>query len=183
MSEDAFEKLAKLAGVSVESAGEGLPRTRAEAKAVGSAWYFTGKPCLLGHVAKRTTSQKQCCECELMRNRQRNSTSERKEYMRHRNVSQSKREYEHRRQLARTGDALLFSINQAELAARHGRATIDIIAECPSPQRGRLQALVERIRSDPQAGKAAVGLLQAMRGLRKAELAEMAQATETETEN
>ena len=35
------------------------------------------------------------------------------------------------------------------------------------------QALVDRIKADPQAGKAVVGLLRTMRELRKAELAEL----------
>jgi hypothetical protein len=32
-----------------------LPKTRAEAKAVGTAYYFTGAPCKHGHVAPRKT--------------------------------------------------------------------------------------------------------------------------------
>ncbi len=38
------------------------PKTRAEAKATGAKYYFTGKPCTRGHVAPRKT--KGCCvEC------------------------------------------------------------------------------------------------------------------------
>lgn len=40
-----------------------LPRTRAEAKAIGSTHYFTGKPCKHGHVAKRFTCDGGCIEC------------------------------------------------------------------------------------------------------------------------
>jgi hypothetical protein len=34
-----------------------------EAKAEGSKWYFTGKPCVNGHVDKRTTSNNTCHSC------------------------------------------------------------------------------------------------------------------------
>lgn len=38
------------------------PKTRAEAKATGATHYFTGKPCVRGHIAPRKT--KGCCvEC------------------------------------------------------------------------------------------------------------------------
>ena len=40
-----------------------LPRTRAEAKATKSKWYFTGKPCPRGHIDKRFTSQGSCASC------------------------------------------------------------------------------------------------------------------------
>lgn len=38
------------------------PKTRAEAKAAGSTHYFTGKPCVRGHVALRKTKGA-CVEC------------------------------------------------------------------------------------------------------------------------
>jgi hypothetical protein len=41
--------------------------TRAEAKAQGLSRYFTGKPCLRGHVAERYTGTKQCVECNRER--------------------------------------------------------------------------------------------------------------------
>ena len=70
-------------------------------------------------------------------------------------------------------DFELFAINQAAKYAFTGEVTRDITANCPEPQRSQLQALVDRIKADPQAGKAVVGLLRTMRELRKAELAEM----------
>lgn len=73
----------------------------------------------------------------------------------------------------KAGDAMLLAISIAETWARIGRAAANIPRQCPEPQRGQLQALIDRIKADPQAGKAAVGLLQRMRGLRKAELAEL----------
>ena len=179
---DAFEKLAKLAGASVESVGEGLPRTLAEAKALGVKWYFTGQPCLRGHVAERSASDRLCCECKRQRNatpeakeykRQYNATPEVKERKRQRDATPEVKEHDRQYQLTKTGDAALFAINQAEQAARKGSAPADIITQCPEPQRSQLQALVDRIKADPQAGKAVVGLLRTMRELRKAELAEL----------
>jgi hypothetical protein len=39
-----------------------LPKTRAEAKATGSKYYFTGEPCKHGHIAPRKTKGS-CVEC------------------------------------------------------------------------------------------------------------------------
>jgi hypothetical protein len=39
-----------------------LPKSRAEAKATGAAYYFTGEPCKHGHVAPRKTKGA-CTEC------------------------------------------------------------------------------------------------------------------------
>jgi hypothetical protein len=39
-----------------------LPKTRAEAKATGAAYYFTGEPCKHGHIAPRKTKGA-CVEC------------------------------------------------------------------------------------------------------------------------
>ena len=39
-----------------------LPKTRAEAKATGVAYYFTGEPCKHGHIAPRKTKGA-CIEC------------------------------------------------------------------------------------------------------------------------
>jgi len=205
---DAFEKLAKLAGASVESVGDGLPQTRAEALALGVMRYFTGKPCKGGHTAERYAVNGECYECLRQRNatpeykerkrqhnatpeykerlRQRNATPEEKERLRQRNATPEEKERQRQRnatpeckerkrmwQLAKTGDAALFAINQVWQAAMRGCAPAGIITQCPEPQRSQLQALVDRIKADPQAGKAVVGLLRTMRELRKAELAEL----------
>jgi 5-methylcytosine-specific restriction endonuclease McrA len=42
---------------------EGLPKTRREAALTNSLFYFTGKPCKNGHVAKRYTKWGVCFEC------------------------------------------------------------------------------------------------------------------------
>lgn len=47
-----------------------MPKTPAEAKALGLTHYFTGEPCSKGHVAKRNAKRATCCECmRLERNR------------------------------------------------------------------------------------------------------------------
>lgn len=38
-------------------------RKRSEAKAAGETHYFTGKPCVNGHIEKRTTSDGHCIKC------------------------------------------------------------------------------------------------------------------------
>ena len=40
-----------------------LPTTRDEALESGSDWYFTGKPCVNGHVSARDTKTKRCRSC------------------------------------------------------------------------------------------------------------------------
>jgi hypothetical protein len=96
---------------------------------------------------------------------------------------EKKRALGHRHSEAKAPDCELFAINQAVHYAVTGSATRDITANCPEPTRSRLQALVDQIKADPSAGKRVVGLLRSMRELRKLELAEIKQATETETEN
>lgn len=43
-----------------------LTKTRREALAVGSTYYFTGKPCKHGHVDKRRTSSHTCNRCHVL---------------------------------------------------------------------------------------------------------------------
>jgi hypothetical protein len=42
---------------------EGIPKTRKEAIASGSDYYFTNVPCIRGHIAPRFTSNKNCRDC------------------------------------------------------------------------------------------------------------------------
>lgn len=44
-----------------------LPPSRAMAKATGSTYYYTGKPCKYQHIAKRLTSSGECSECFKVR--------------------------------------------------------------------------------------------------------------------
>ena len=71
-----------------------LPKTRAEAKAQGAAYYFTGEPCKHGHVAPRKTKGA-CVECLKLEWQRGNET--RAEYFKAYNKSEAgqkaKREY------------------------------------------------------------------------------------------
>ena len=50
---------------------EKIPKTRKEAIASGSDYYFTDVPCSRGHIAPRYTSNKNCKTCIDERNRER----------------------------------------------------------------------------------------------------------------
>ena len=71
-----------------------LPKSRPEAKAIGSKYYFTGEPCKHGHIAPRKTKGS-CVECLKVEWEKANST--RAEYFRSYNESdagkQAKRRY------------------------------------------------------------------------------------------
>ena len=71
-----------------------LPKTRAEAKAQGAAYYFTGEPCKHGHIAPRKTKGA-CIECLKLEWQRGNET--RAEYFKAYNKSEAgqkaKREY------------------------------------------------------------------------------------------
>lgn len=64
-----------------------LPRSREEAKAMGSTTYFTGNRCKHNHLAPRQTSNGQCKECRKLYDKKRDhsvyqSTDAYKEYQR-----------------------------------------------------------------------------------------------------
>lgn len=42
----------------------GIPRTRTEARSTNHKYYFTGKPCIHGHVSVRDSNDRKCLECE-----------------------------------------------------------------------------------------------------------------------
>ena len=71
-----------------------LPKSRSEAKALGAKYYFTGKPCVHGHIAPRKTKGS-CVECLKVEWDKGNQT--RAEYFREYNKSeagrQAKKEY------------------------------------------------------------------------------------------
>ena len=71
-----------------------LPKTRADAKAQGAAYYFTGEPCKHGHIAPRKTKGA-CVECLKLEWQRGNET--RAEYFKAYNKSEAgqkaKREY------------------------------------------------------------------------------------------
>ena len=63
-----------------------LPKTRAEAKATGAKYYFTGEPCKHGHIAPRKTKGS-CVECLKVEWEKGNQT--RAEYFRQYNQSEA----------------------------------------------------------------------------------------------
>lgn len=78
-----------------------LPKTRAEAKAAGAKYYFTGEPCKHGHIAPRKTKGA-CVECLKVEWAKGNET--RAEYFREYNRSdagqKAKRQYYERNRKA-----------------------------------------------------------------------------------
>lgn len=42
---------------------------RSQGKVLGLTRYFTGEPCLRGHIAERHVSNGNCCECHRLRSR------------------------------------------------------------------------------------------------------------------
>lgn len=48
-----------------------LPKTRKEAIEQGSKYYFTGKPCIRGHIGKRLSQSKACVSCNEERYKER----------------------------------------------------------------------------------------------------------------
>jgi hypothetical protein len=69
-----------------------LPKTRAEAKATGAKYYFTGEPCKHGHIAPRKTKGA-CVECLKVEWTQAAET--RAEYFREYNRKEEVREKKH----------------------------------------------------------------------------------------
>jgi hypothetical protein len=69
-----------------------LPKTRAEAKATGAKYYFTGEPCKHGHIAPRKTKGA-CVECLKVEWTQAAET--RAEYFREYNRKEDVREKKH----------------------------------------------------------------------------------------
>ncbi len=44
-----------------------LPKTKKAARLINSLYFFTGKPCKYGHIARRCTSNNHCYECVKIR--------------------------------------------------------------------------------------------------------------------
>jgi 5-methylcytosine-specific restriction endonuclease McrA len=70
-----------------------LPKSRAEAKATGAKYYFTGEPCKHGHVAPRKTKGA-CIEC--LKVEWEKANTERAEYFRQYNQSEAGKEAKQR---------------------------------------------------------------------------------------
>lgn len=91
-----------------------LPKTRAEAKATGAKYYFTGEPCKHGHIAPRKTKGS-CVECLKLEWEKGNQT--RAEYFKQYNQSeagqQAKKAY-----YERNKDAVIARANARPLEER-----------------------------------------------------------------
>ena len=56
--------------------------TFSAAKAAGLKRYYTGKPCLRGHISERAVSGQSCLECKRIKSASPESRDNRREYMR-----------------------------------------------------------------------------------------------------
>src|ERR1035437_7765743 len=54
---------------------DGVPKSRAEAVAIGASRYFTGLPCKHGHVAERQTANASCFGCMRVFDHARNAAN------------------------------------------------------------------------------------------------------------
>ena len=68
-----------------------LPRTRAEARATGSTWYFTGVACVNGHVEYRNTASHNCAGCWREQSKARPESARSRERARKRRADWNKR--------------------------------------------------------------------------------------------
>lgn len=84
---------------------DGLPKTRAEAKAAGSKYYFTGEPCKHGHIAPRKTKGA-CIECLKLEWKE--SLEKRADYFKAYNASEAGQSAKHR----------YYNANRAQVIAR-----------------------------------------------------------------
>jgi len=76
----------------VDSDNNELPRSRAEAKALGSKRYFTGRPCKHGHFEVRDTKEGKCLECSRVRTRNFNLNNPQKKKNWDKNYSEKNKE-------------------------------------------------------------------------------------------
>lgn len=93
---------------------QGLPRKRKLALTEGLSWYYTGKPCIKGHVAKRIASNGYCYECSKAQalKWKANNLEHLQEYERCVWQSNKEKRQQHYREWAKK--------NQVKLAAKQG---------------------------------------------------------------
>ena len=118
-----------------------LPKTRAEAKTQGAAYYFTGDPCKHGHVAPRKTKGA-CVECLKLEWARGNQT--RVEYFRAYNKSEAgqkaKREYyEKNREAVIAKAASRSPVERQQARNRHKERNPDLYRELVSLRRRRFR--------------------------------------------
>jgi hypothetical protein len=118
-----------------------LPKTRAEAKAAGAKYYFTGEPCKHGHVAPRKTKGS-CVECLKVEWAQALET--RAEYFKEYNKSEAgqkaKQEYYGRNKEAVIARAFARPVGEKAAAKqRYKEANPDLYKEMVSLRRRRFR--------------------------------------------
>ena len=118
-----------------------LPKTRAEAKAQGAAYYFTGEPCKHGHIAPRKTKGA-CVECLKLEWQRGNET--RAEYFKAYNKSEAgqkaKREYYEKNKEAVIERAQARTAERKQAYRRaHKQANPDLYKELVSLRRRRFR--------------------------------------------
>ena len=64
---------AMINGYGHEDCCQDLPKTRKEAILVGAKRYFTGKPCINGHVAPKKTANHTCIVCQHRNHRRKDA--------------------------------------------------------------------------------------------------------------
>ena len=106
---------------------EKIPKTHKEAVATGSLYYFTGKSCLCGHVARRFTKNRNCEECLRFRNLSRTTKRYWSSYGSDPEYRKKKREYakayyrEHKDKSYINGKKRWERLQQANVATKAGQ--------------------------------------------------------------
>ena len=106
---------------------EKIPKTHKEAVATGSLYYFTGKRCLGGHVARRFTKNRNCEECLRFRNLSRTTKRYWSSYGSDPEYRKKKREYakayyrEHKDKSYINGKKRWERLQQANVATKAGQ--------------------------------------------------------------
>ena len=106
---------------------EKIPKTHKEAVATGSLYYFTGKRCLGGHVARRFTKNRNCEECLRFRNLSRTTKRYWSSYVSDPEYRKKKREYakayyrEHKDKSYINGKKRWERLQQANVATKAGQ--------------------------------------------------------------
>lgn len=92
----------------------GLPKSRAEARAAGSARYFTGKPCRHGHTAPRRVTDTVCVACG--QDKHKNNLARKLEYARQYRRANSEKIREAMKAYYENNKHLFYSFNRLRRA-------------------------------------------------------------------
>jgi 5-methylcytosine-specific restriction endonuclease McrA len=115
-----------------------LPKTRADAKAAGAKYYFTGEPCKHGHIAPRKTKGA-CVEC--LKVEWQEAADKRAEYFRQYNKAEEVKERKHawyqenREQVIQSAATRPLQIKRVYQAAWKERNTVWVRADTKARRR------------------------------------------------